>query len=516
MTVSALLPRVRVLAPPDEDHASILTPGALDFVGHLAALFAGRRRDLLRERRRQAQRLTGGAPYGFPLVTSAIRADAGWRVAPPAPGLTDRRVQLTAPPERGTLAAVLASGAQVWTADLADATAPTWHHVIDGQLVLREVTEGRRGPAPTVLVRPRGWHLDEEHLVTEDGPVPAALVDFGLYAYHHARQRSGTGPYFSLAGLENRYEARLWNDVFVAAQDALGLPRGTIRACVSVETVGAAAEMDEILYALRDHSAGLSAAPRGLLFSLVKTFGHRTDFLLPERARVTPGAPFLRAYTELLVRTCHRRGAHAVGATATEVPDADGTLGEAVTARVRLAGEREAEDGFDGTQVAHPALVPVCRAAFDAALGARPHQLDRTREDVAVTAADLLAVRRISAPPTAEGLRGAVAEVVRYYAAWLGGRGTVVRDGALADASVAEVSRAQVWQWLRHRVTDRATVAALLDAELAAVGSAYPWAPLDEVRELFERTASARALPPFFAPVARQLVGQGPERSGSF
>ncbi|WJV44610.1 malate synthase A [Streptomyces flavofungini] len=527
MSTSALTHRVHVLAPPGHRHDEILTPAALDFVGHLAAAFGGRRGELLKERRRQALRLASGSPLDFPVATSPVRADPTWRVAPPAPGLTDRRVEITGPPDRSTAVAALTSGARVWMADFEDATSPTWQNIVDGQLTLLDAVEHRldlatagraehRGLA-TLMVRPRGWHLVEEHLEFEGEPVPAALVDFGLYFFHCARRQieAGHGPYFYLPKLENRYEARLWNDIFVVAQDLLGIPRGTVRATVLIETVTAAVEMEEILHELREHSAGLNAGRWDYLFSLIKTFGHRTDFLLPDRAQVTMTAPFMRAYTDLLVRTCHRRGAHAIGAMSAQVPSADPAAAEAAFATVRLDKEREAEDGFDGSWVAHPRLVAVCREAFDGVLGDRPHQLDRTRDDVEVTAAALLSTRRVGGPPAPDGARTNIAVAVRYFAAWLRGQGAVTLDGLIEDAATAEIARVQIWQWLRHRVLDRETVLRLLDDELDALGAAYPWADLDAVRALFERTTLSVELPQFFTPEAytRHLVRHAGARS---
>ncbi|MFC9154606.1 malate synthase A [Streptomyces bauhiniae] len=525
MSTRELTHHVRVLAPPADRHDEILTPAALDFIGRLTAEFGPRRAELMKERRRQALRHASGTPLDFPMVTSAVRADPGWRVAPPAPGLTDRRVEITGPPDRRMAVNALNSGARVWMADFEDATAPTWENVIGGQLTLVDAIERRidfttpEGKEyrlgerlATVMVRPRGWHLDEEHLEFDGRPVPAALVDFGLYFFHCARRQidAGHGPYFYLPKLENRYEARLWNDVFVRAQELLDIPRGTVRATVLIETITAAFEMEEILYELREHSAGLNAGRWDYLFSLIKTFGHRTDFLLPDRAKVTMTAPFMRAYTELLVRTCHKRGAHAIGGMAAQVPAKEPAANEAAFAKVRLDKEREAEDGFDGSWVAHPALVPVCREVFDGVLGERPHQLDRTRDDVAVTAADLLSVRRISGPPTPEGVRTNISVTLRYYAAWLRGQGAVALDGLMEDAATAEIARVQVWQWLRHRVIDRETVTELLDEEVAALGAEYPWAPVDEIRALFERTAMVGELPLFFTPDAytRHLVSR--------
>ncbi|MEU4086254.1 malate synthase A [Streptomyces aureus] len=532
MTTTELTHRVRVLASPGDRHDEILTPAALDFIGTLAAAFHERRQWLLKERRRQALRLASGSPLDFPLATSAVRSDASWRVAPPAHGLTDRRVEITGPPDRRMTVNALNSGAQVWMADFEDATAPTWENVIGGQLSLLDAIERRidftteegkeyrltdPDRLPTIVVRPRGWHLDEEHLEFDGRPVPAPLVDFGLYFFHCAQRQidAGQGPYFYLPKLENRYEARLWNDIFVAAQEILGIPRGTVRATVLIETITAAFEMEEILYELREHSSGLNAGRWDYLFSLIKTFGHRTDFLLPDRASVTMTAPFMRAYTELLVRTCHRRGAHAIGGMAAQVPSKDPAVHEAALAKVRLDKEREAEDGFDGSWVAHPALVPLCREIFNGVLGDRPDQRNRSRDDVEVTAAELLSVRRISGPPTAEGVRTNIAVALRYYDAWLRGQGAVALDGLMEDAATAEIARVQIWQWLRHRVIDRETVTRVLDEEIARLGADYPWARIDEVRELFERTALQPELPLFFTPDAysRHLVRRAERRA---
>lgn len=517
MSTSALTHHVRVLAAPADRHDEILTPAALDFLGRLAAEFGPRRQDLLKERRRQALRLATGSPLDFPVVTASVRDDPTWRVAPPAPGLTDRRVEITGPPDRRIAVNALNSGAQVWMADFEDATAPTWDNVIGGQLTLLDAIERRLDfTSPegreyrlgdrlaTIVVRPRGWHLDEEHMEFDGRPVPAALVDFGLYFFHCAQRQidAGHGPYFYLPKLENRYEARLWNDVFVAAQELLGIPRGTVRATVLIETITAAFEMEEVLHELREHCSGLNAGRWDYLFSLIKTFGHRTDFLLPDRANVTMTAPFMRAYTELLVRTCHRRGAHAIGGMAAQVPSREPAAHEAALASVRLDKEREAEDGFDGSWVAHPGLVPVCREVFDAVLADRPHQIDRTHDDVAVTAAELLSVRRISGPPTTEGVRTNIAVALRYFDAWLRGQGAVALYGLMEDAATAEIARVQIWQWLRHRVIDREAALRIVDEEAAALGAELPWARVEEARELFERTALTGELPLFFTPEA--------------
>ncbi|MFI8897170.1 malate synthase A [Streptomyces virginiae] len=523
MTTIATTHRVRVLAAPGDRHEEILTPEALGFVGRLDAAFAHRRDELLKERRRRRDRLVSGTPLDFSIATAAVRADPDWRVAPPAPGLTDRRVEITGPPDRRMTVNALNSGARVWMADFEDATAPTWNNIVGGQLSLLDAIERRIDfttpdgreyrlgeDLATIMVRPRGWHLLEEHLEVEGRPVPAALVDFGLYFFHCAQRQidAGHGPYFYLPKLENAQEARLWNDIFVLAQELLGIPRGTVRATVLIETITAVFEMEEILHALREHSAGLNAGRWDYLFSIIKTFGHRTDFQLPDRAQVTMTAPFMRAYTELLVRTCHRRGAHAIGGMAAQVPSKDPEAGAAALATVRLDKEREAEDGFDGSWVAHPALVPVCREVFDGVLHDRPHQLDRTREDVHVRAADLLSVRRTCAPPTAAGVRANVAVSLRYFEAWLRGHGAVALGGLMEDAATAEIARVQLWQWLRHRRIDRQDLLVVIDEECAALTAERPYALVAQAAAVLERAALERDLPAFFTADAysRHLV----------
>ncbi|MGX1885664.1 malate synthase A [Streptomyces sp. NPDC055287] len=530
MSTHALTHRVQVLGAPADRYEEILTPEALDFIGRLAAAFADRRLDLFKERRRLSAHLISGRPLDFSRATSPVRDDPDWRVAPPAPGLTDRRVEITGPPERRMTINALNSGASVWMADFEDATAPTWDNIVGGQLNLLDACQRRLDfTSPegkeyllgdrlaTIVVRPRGWHLVEEHLELDGHPVPASLVDFGLYFFHCAQRQidAGHGPYFYLPKLENHHEARLWNDIFVLAQELLGIPRGTIRATVLIETITAAFEMEEILYELREHSSGLNAGRWDYLFSLIKTFGHRTDFLLPDRAKVTMTAPFMRAYTELLVRTCHQRGAHAIGGMAAHVPSKDPQANEAALAKVRLDKEREAEHGFDGSWVAHPGLVPVCRQVFDGVLGDRPHQIERTRDDVDVRASDLLSVRRISAPPTEEGVRSDIAVALRYFDAWLRGHGAVALYGLMEDAATAEIARCQVWQWLRHGAVDRDTVTRILDDETAALAEEDPAALVTQAREIFVRTALGPDLPEFFTTdaYARHLVRRGTEQA---
>jgi malate synthase len=435
-------------------YPEVLTVEALEFIAALDREFGARRVQLLeRRRRRQVTRTT---ELGF-LEGSE---DDSWRVAAPGPGLMDRRVEITGPPERKMTINALNSGAKVWMADFEDATSPTWENVVLGQLYLRQALDGtldytaRDGKRyevgaelPTIMVRPRGWHLPECHLRIGGRAVSASLFDFGLYLFHCAQRQldRGSGPYFYLPKLESHLEARLWNDVFLFAQEMLGLPRGTIRATVLIETVTAAFEMDEILYELREHSAGLNAGRWDYLFSMIK---NRPDVVLPERAQVTMTAPFMRAYTELLVKTCHRRGAHAIGGMAAVVPSRDPVAAKRALNQVRQDKRREVGDGFDGSWVAHPGLVATCREVFDQWLAAEPHQIVRKRDDVRVTAADLLDVKSIGVQVTEVALRTNVSVALRYTAAWLGGRGAVALNGLMEDAATAEICRTQLWQWI--------------------------------------------------------------------
>ncbi|PBC75605.1 malate synthase [Streptomyces sp. TLI_235] len=522
-----------ILGEHEERFEEILTPEALRFLARLHEVFAGRRTDLLAERARRGAALAAGGTLDFLPETRAVREDTTWRVAGAAPGLADRRVEITGPPERRMTVNALNSGAKVWLADFEDATAPTWHNIVSGQLNLLDAIErridgttpdGRRyrvgGTPATIVVRPRGWHLDEAHLWFGGRPAVGALVDFGLYLFHCGRRQidRGSGPYFYLPKLENHLEARLWNDVFTVAQAELGIPHGTIRATVLIETVTAAFEMDEILYELREHAAGLNAGRWDYLFSLIKNFArHGPRFVLPDRADLTMTQPFMRAYTELLVRTCHRRGAHAVGGMAAAIPSRDAEANEAALAKVRRDKEREAGDGFDGSWVAHPGLVATCRAAFDAVLGDRPNQLHRTREDVEVAAADLLAVQRLSVGlPTEQGVRSNVAVALRYLTAWLGGTGAVAVLGLMEDVATAEIARCQLWQWQHHcsrlaggSLATPDLIRRLIDRERAALlaEGADP-VQVDHAVRTLEETALAADLPAFLTTeaYARHLV----------
>jgi malate synthase len=441
-------------------YPEILTPEAIDFIVALDREFGARRVQLLeRRRRRQVARTSS---FDFLASTVEVREDETWRVAPPGPGLQDRRVEITGPPERKMTINALNSGAKVWMADFEDALSPTWQNVVEGQRWLREGLDGtlsytapggRRyevgDEIPTIMVRPRGWHLPEAHFRIGGRAVPAALFDFGLYFFHCAQRQidRGSGPYFYLPKLESHLEARLWNDVFVFAQERLGIPRGTVRATVLIETVPAAFEMDEILYELREHSAGLNAGRWDYLFSMIK---NRPDVVLPERSQVTMTAPFMRAYTELLVKTCHRRGAHAIGGMAAVVPSRDPVAAKRALNQVRQDKRREVGDGFDGSWVAHPGLVETCREVFDQWLGTEPHQIVRRRDDVHVTAEQLLDVKAIGVQVSEVGLRTNAGVALRYVAAWLGGRGAVALNGLMEDAATAEICRAQLWQWISN------------------------------------------------------------------
>lgn len=515
----------------------ILTPEALDFVRKLDGEFAGRRAELLQARRERSHQITNGrASLDFLPQTRTVREHNSWRVAEPAPGLTDRRCEMTGPASRKLTVNALNSGARVWMADLEDATAPTWFNVIDGQLNLwdairdqidftdengKEYAVGQE--RPTIVLRPRGWHLCEKHLSVDGRPLPAALVDFGLYFFHNAQEliARGAGPYFYLPKLESHLEARLWNDVFVLAQDLLGIPQGTIRATVLIETVTAAFEMEEILYELREHSSGLNAGRWDYIFSYIRTFAERgPEFVLPERAQVTMTTPFMRAYTELLVRTCHRRGAHAIGGMAAFVPDRnDEAATTAALSKIRADKEREASDGFDGSWVAHPALVPTCTEVFDAALGERPDQRERQRLDVQVSAADLLT--GVPDPIVTEaGVRTNITVSLRYLAAWTSGVGALAIDNLMEDAATVEISRAQLWQWIRNRtplddlrVVTRQLVGDLIEEEAGRLtGELGPESaePLARAREVLTYVALGEYLPGFFTPYAyvRYLLDQ--------
>ena len=460
MTTSGL----EIHAPLEAGFAAILTADARRFLAELAGAFEARRQELLARRVERQRRLEAGEMPDFLAETRGVRK-AAWAVAPIPADLVDRRVEITGPVDRKMIINALNSGARVFMADFEDSNTPTWRNNLEGQINLRDAVRGtisfsspegkRYALAPrtaTLMVRPRGWHLDEKHVTVDGQPLSAALFDFGLFFFHNARAliAKGTGPYFYLPKLESHLEARLWNDVFNFAQDELGIPRGTIRATVLIETILAAFEMDEILYELREHSAGLNCGRWDYIFSFIKKFRHRPDCVLPDRARVTMDRHFLKSYVDLLIRTCHRRRAHAMGGMAAQIPiKHDPAANETALEKVRQDKLREVRAGHDGTWVAHPGLVPVAMQVFDAGMqGGGPNQLDVARDDVRVTASDLLAVPEGAI--TEAGLRTNVDVGIQYLESWLRGVGCVPIYNLMEDAATAEISRSQVWQWVRH------------------------------------------------------------------
>jgi len=443
----------------------IITPEALQFVEQIERSFGQRRRELLQARVERQKALDSGDLPDFLPETANVRA-ADWKVAPIPDDLQNRRVEITGPTERKMIINALNSGANVFMADFEDANSPTWENMIQGHLNLRDAIErvislttpdGKNyklnEQTAVLIVRPRGWHLDEKHALVDERPVTASFFDFGLYLFHNAQRLRdrGSGPYFYLPKLESHLEARLWNDVFNFAQDELNIPRGTIKVTVLIETILAAFEMDEILYELREHIAGLNAGRWDYIFSVIKKFNKRDDFLLPDRAQITMTAPFMRAYTELLVKTCHRRGAHAIGGMAAFIPSRkDPQVNEAALAKVREDKIRESSDGFDGTWVAHPDLAPAAQEVFDAALKDKPHQKERMREEVNISARDLVNFNIPGGQITEAGLRLNINVALQYMDAWLRGFGAVAIYNLMEDAATAEISRAQVWQWIHH------------------------------------------------------------------
>jgi malate synthase len=471
----------------------VLTAEAVEFLTDLDREFRDRRAELLARRAERLGRLAGGELPDFLPDTATVRG-GDWRIAPFPDEIADRRVEITGPVERKMVINALNSGAKVFMADFEDANSPTWENCIQGQRNLTEALErtisldtGEKryelnDELAVLFVRPRGWHLEERHFEVDGAPASASLFDFGLYFLrNHARN----GRYLYLPKLESHLEARLWNDAFGFAQDRLGVPRGTIKATVLIETILAAFEMDEILDELREHSAGLNAGRWDYIFSVIKKLGRRPEFVLPDRADVTMAVPFMRAYCELLVRTCHRRGAHAMGGMAAFIPSRrDPEVNAIALERVREDKDREASQGFDGTWVAHPDLVPVAMESFDRVLGDRPNQIDRV-PDGETRAADLLNVASTPGDVTEDGLRNNVSVGIQYLAAWLEGSGAVAINNLMEDAATAEISRSQIWQWLHHGRISPEDVRRVTDQEVARLGDGY-----DDARAIFERIAT--------------------------
>ncbi|RJQ78330.1 malate synthase A [Amycolatopsis panacis] len=519
----------QVLGGSVERGDEILTPEALAFVAGLHDVFAARRDELLaaRGKRREEARTTGR--LDFLPETKEIR-ESDWQVAGAPVALRDRRVEITGPTDRKMTINALNSGAKVWLADFEDANTPHWANVVGGQVNLHDAVRGsitldQNGKHyalkdgvehATIVVRPRGWHLDERNLTFGGRKGVGALVDFGFYFFHNVRALldSGKGPYFYLPKMESHLEARLWNDVFTQAEKALGIEHGTVRATVLIETIPAAFEMEEILYELREHASGLNAGRWDYLFSVIKYFRDAGEkFVLPDRNSVTMTAPFMRAYTELLVRTCHKRGAFAIGGMAAFIPSKDPEVNQGAFDKVHADKAREAGDGFDGSWVAHPGMVALCKDEFDKVLGDKPNQLERTRDEVSVTADQLLDVASTPGSATAAGLRAAVDVGVRYIASWLSGNGAAAIHNLMEDAATAEISRSQVWQWVKNgtqldngeKVTAELVRGVVADVrgELAAE---VPEELLKPAVELFEQVALADEFPDFLTLPAYEYI----------
>ena len=522
---------VEVLGDMASGFDDVLTPEALGFVAGLHRSFNPRRLDLLQARVDRQAEFDAGARPDFLVETASVR-DGDWSVSPVPRDLRDRRVEITGPVDRKMIINALNSGASVFMADFEDATTPTWSNLLEGQINLRDANartidfddpqSGRHyelgEDVATLIVRPRGWHLTEKHVLIDGEPASGSLFDFGLYFFHNARTLldRGSGPYFYLPKMESRLEARLWNDAFVAAQEALGIPRGTIKATVLIETILAAFEMDEILYELREHSAGLNCGRWDYIFSFIKKFRNDSSCVLPDRGEVTMTRHFMRSYSLLAIKTCHHRKAHAIGGMAAQIPIRnDEKANEAALAKVRADKEREAGDGHDGTWVAHPGLVPVAKEIFDR-LMPEANQVHRQRQDVDITAADLLDVPQ--GDITEAGFRQNVNVGIRYLEAWLRGSGCVPLYNLMEDAATAEISRTQVWQWLRHgarlddgRTIDRAMFDAMQDDVMAGIreelgGDAYVASRFDDAAALFAEMSTSEEFSEFLTLPAYDMV----------
>lgn len=520
---------LRVVGPVSDEMAQILTPDALLFLEELQMRFGDRRLELLRARRERAERISNGETLDFLESTATVRQGA-WKVAGAPDDLLDRRVEITGPAERKMMINALNSGARVFMADLEDALSPTWENEIVGQVALTEAVrrtlnfqsaDGREyklnDKLATLVVRPRGWHMIEKNLRFDGEPMSASLVDFGLYFYHNAHEliRRGSGPYFYLPKLESHLEARLWNDVFVYAQDRLKILRGTIRATVLIETILAAFEMEEILFELREHAAGLNAGRWDYMFSMIKKFAHSRDVIFPDRAQLTMTVPFMRAYTNLLVATCHRRGAHAIGGMAAFIPSRkDAEVNRVALAKVREDKDRESGDGFDGTWVAHPDLVPVAGEVFTAKLGTKPHQKDVIPEaGLEVQARDLLPSPIEGGRVTDGGVSNNIGVALQYISSWLQGQGAVAIHNLMEDAATAEISRAELWQWVRFGVTtaegsqlSREEFLRRLESERARFAGTAERGRISEASQLLEKLVLSETFEEFLTSPAYEVL----------
>ncbi|MFI5299630.1 MAG: malate synthase A [Polyangiales bacterium] len=539
-TKHALTVTGSLLGPAREGYASILTDDALAFVESLVRAHAPRIEQLLAARADRQKRFDAGELPDFLPETAELRA-RDWTVAPLPTDLLDRRVEITGPVDRKMIINALNSGAFVFMADFEDATAPTWDNLLSGQVNLRDAvrrsltyTAPETGKAyklndktAVLFVRPRGFHLPERHVLLDGRPIPGSLFDFGLYFFHNAREAipRGTGPYFYLPKLESHLEARVWNDVFVQAQDALGIPQGTVKATVLIETLPATFELDEILWELKDHSAGLNCGRWDYIFSFIKKFRSHADKILPDRGQVTMDKAFLRAYSQLVIKTCHRRNVHAMGGMAAQIPiKGDDAANEAAMARVRADKNREAGDGHDGTWVAHPGLVPIAREIFDARMPGK-NQIDKKRLDVNVTRDELIAIH--DGTRTEAGLRHNIRVGIQYTEAWLGGLGCVPLYNLMEDAATAEISRAQVWQWLKHQApldggapVSRDRFKTIVDEELARIRGELGEARFEKgqfprARAIFEALSTAPEFQDFLTLPAYEALLEGESRLSS-
>jgi malate synthase len=525
MTAAA---NVEVRGSAEGRFAEVLTPEALEFIAALHRRFNGRRKELLAARAERQRRWDAGEKPGFLEETRAVREDPSWRVAPVPADLQDRRVEITGPTDRRMVINALNCGAKVFMADFEDANTPTWENMVDGQVNLMDAVrrtihferEGRtydlNDVTATLLARARGWHLDERHVLVDGEPVSGSLFDFGMYFFHNAKEllARGSGPYYYLAKMESHLEARLWNDVFTFSEEYLGVPHGSIKATVLIETILAAFEIEEILYELRDHSGGCNAGRWDYIFSAVKKFRTWPNAMQPERAQVTMTVPFMRSYTELLVKTCHKRGAFAIGGMAAFIPSRrDADVNATAMARVREDKKREAGDGFDGTWVAHPDLVPVAMEEFDAVLGSNPNQLSKQRPDVDVKPEDLIAFDKTGGTITEAGLRLNISVGLQYIESWLRGVGAAAINNLMEDAATAEISRSQIWQWMRHgahlddgRPITHDLVQQITDEEMAKLPAEEPGRRYVEAREVFEEVALAEEFAEFLTLPAMRFL----------
>jgi malate synthase len=519
--------RIDTAPPPSSERANdILSTGALEFIAELHGRFEPRRQELLAARRERAEELQKGGTLDFLEETKEVR-ESDWTVPEPFEDYDDRRVEITGPTDRKLVINALNSGAKGFMADFEDSTAPTWENVVVGHVnlidaidrtITYDASDGKHyeldEETATLLVRPRGWHLNDKHVQVEGTEVSGGLLDFGLYFFHNAQRLldAGSHPYFYLPKLEHHLEARLWNDVLAFAEEAVGVPHGSARATVLIETLPAAFQMDEILYELRDHSYGLNAGRWDYIFSMIKCFRDRQDFVLPDRNDVKMTVPFMKAYTELLVKTCHRRGAFAMGGMAALIPSRkDEEANERAIEAVKEDKQREAEAGFDGTWVAHPDVVDVATEAFDAVLGDKPNQIDKRREDVEISAEQLLDAGSTPGDITEEGLRNDVSVGFQYISFWLGGRGAAGINNMMEDAATAEISRSQIWQWVKHGKFTREKVIEILDEETKKIhdevgDEVWEKGRPDETREIFESVSLSDDFPEFLTIPAYEYL----------